>query len=102
MPRLTAVVPVLDEDPMALPVKALDPVIAFYQSVLDFCVLRRDDYSGCWGGVNRVNRRRDHAGGLSGRNHRSAWYGAQRQTRTLQSNSALLLNAGARAPTRCE
>ena len=32
MPRLTAVVPVLDEDPMALPVKALDPAIAFYQS----------------------------------------------------------------------
>lgn len=42
MPRLTAVVPVSDEDPMALPVKALGPAIAFYQSILGFSVLRRD------------------------------------------------------------
>jgi lactoylglutathione lyase len=42
MARLIAVGPVSDEDTMALPVKALDPAIAFYQTVLGFSVVRRD------------------------------------------------------------
>jgi lactoylglutathione lyase len=42
MARLIAVYPVSDEDTMALPVKALDTAIAFYQTVLGFSVVRRD------------------------------------------------------------
>lgn len=42
MARLIAVYPTSDEDTNALPVKALDPAIAFYQRVLGFSVARRD------------------------------------------------------------
>lgn len=39
--RLLAVSPVSDEDTQALPVKALEPAINFYQSVLGFSVIHR-------------------------------------------------------------
>ena len=42
MARLTAVYPVSEEDTRALPVKALDPALAFYQKVFGFSVARRD------------------------------------------------------------
>jgi catechol 2,3-dioxygenase-like lactoylglutathione lyase family enzyme len=42
VPRLIAVYPVSDEDINALPVKALDPAVAFYQDVLGFSVTRRE------------------------------------------------------------
>lgn len=43
MPRLIAAYPVSDEDPTALPVKALDPAIGFYQKILGFSVVDRDE-----------------------------------------------------------
>jgi lactoylglutathione lyase len=43
MARLLAVFPISDEDPAALPVRALGPAIAFYDGVLGFSVARRDD-----------------------------------------------------------
>lgn len=42
MTRLTAITPVSDEDTNALPVKALEPAIAFYRAVLGFSLTRRD------------------------------------------------------------
>ena len=42
MPKLIAVHPISNEDTTALPVKSLDPAIAFYQDVLGFSVISRD------------------------------------------------------------
>jgi catechol 2,3-dioxygenase-like lactoylglutathione lyase family enzyme len=42
MTRFIAVVPVSDEDTTALPVKALDAAITFYQNVFGFLVVFRD------------------------------------------------------------
>jgi lactoylglutathione lyase len=42
MAKLRAVHPISDEDLAALPVKALDSAIAFYQRVLGFSVVARD------------------------------------------------------------
>lgn len=41
MARLVAVHPISGEDTNALPVKALDPAIAFYHQVLGFTLVRR-------------------------------------------------------------
>jgi hypothetical protein len=41
--QFKAVYPVSDEDTNALPVKNLGPAIAFYQSILGFLVVGRDD-----------------------------------------------------------
>jgi lactoylglutathione lyase len=42
MTRLLAAYPISDEDPTALPVRALDPAVAFYERVLGFAVVRRE------------------------------------------------------------
>ena len=43
MAKLKSVSPVSNEDTNALPVKELDPAIAYYESVLGFAVVHRDD-----------------------------------------------------------
>jgi catechol 2,3-dioxygenase-like lactoylglutathione lyase family enzyme len=43
MATLKSVSPVCNEDMNALPVKELDPAIAYYKSVLGFAVVQRDD-----------------------------------------------------------
>jgi lactoylglutathione lyase len=42
MARLIAAGPISDEDLAALPVKALEPAIGFYETVLGFTLVRRD------------------------------------------------------------
>jgi hypothetical protein len=43
MKQLTGVYPISGEDLTALPVKAIGPAVAFYQSALGFTVVSRDD-----------------------------------------------------------
>jgi predicted enzyme related to lactoylglutathione lyase len=45
MPRLLSIAPISGEDLNALPVKAIAPAVAFYQSVLGFSIVRQDDSS---------------------------------------------------------
>jgi len=42
MAKLKSVSPISNEDTNALPIKELNPAIAFYQSVLGFTLIRRD------------------------------------------------------------
>jgi lactoylglutathione lyase len=43
MAKLMSVSPVSNEDVTALPVRELGPAVAYYESVLGFAVVRRDD-----------------------------------------------------------
>src|SRR3954467_7101563 len=43
MARLESVYPISGENVLALPVKHLDAAVAFYETVLGFAVLRRDE-----------------------------------------------------------
>ena len=63
MPRMIAVVPVSDEDTTALPVRILEPAIAFYLTVLGFSIFRREAAAvelDCDGVRLRLVERREH------------------------------------------
>ena len=69
MAQLKAVCPVSDEDTNALPVKDLGPAITFYEAVLGFSAVSRDDSTA---GLTRdgvrigLVRQRDHEPGQAG------------------------------------
>jgi catechol 2,3-dioxygenase-like lactoylglutathione lyase family enzyme len=69
MAKLKSISPVSNEDTNALPVKELDPAIAFYQAVLGFTLISRDTATAMLGrdGVPvRIVVKRNHQPGEAG------------------------------------